>query len=257
MAYDPQGIASEDFGRIQVGWNVIGSDNEQVGQVDRVEGEYFVVSKGWIFTSERFIPITAVQRIEPDNVYLSVSGEQIEERGWDSPEAIQSHLAQRRQATEDQPLVADDPAPTEPTAQSRTGGDSEHMELREEELRAQRTTRRAGEVDVGKEVHTEREEMDVPRHHEEVDINYRPTEARRPAEGEISEGEEIRVPLHEEDVQVDKETVVSGEVDIEKRDVEESEHISEDVQKERMRVEREGDVRVNEDEERSEEDRSQ
>lgn len=243
MTYDPQGMTRDEFRRIQPGWKVFGADNEQVGEVDRVEDDYFVISQGWIFTSERFIPMTAVRRVDQEQVVLSVTGGEIDEYGWDSPEAIQSARSQRPQA--------------EPTSDVRPGGESEHMELREEELRAQKSTRRAGEVDVGKEVYTEREELDVPRRHEEVDINYQPTEARRPAEGEIGEDEEVRVPLHEEDVQVDKETYVSGEVDIDKKEVEETEHISEDVRKERMRVEREGDVRINEEDETSDEERPQ
>lgn len=237
MAFDRQGIAREQFGQIRPGWEIIGSDGTKIGDVDQVEPDYFVVSQGWIFTSERYIPISAVREIVQDRIFLSVTGDEIESFGWDSPQSIQSALSMESGTTTQ-----------EPPSRERMAGDSEHLELREEELRARKSTEEVGEVDIGKDVVTEREEIDVPRRHEEVDVSYRPSAAHEPAEGEIGEDEEIRIPLHEEEVHVEKETVVSGEVDIDKREVEDVEHISEDVRKERLRVEREGDVQINESE---------
>lgn len=237
MTFDRPGIANEQFGRIRPGWEIIGADGNKIGTVANVEADYFVVSQGFIFTSERYIPAPAVREIEPGQVVLSVTGDEIEQYGWDSPQAIQTAFGR-----------GDEPDTRDVTQGERTAEDSEHLELREEEVSARKNTVESGEVDVSKDVVTEREEFDVPRKHEEVDVTYRPAAEHRPAEGEIGDEEEIRVPLHEEDVQVEKETVVSGEVDIDKREVEDEEHISEEVRKERLRVEREGDVHINESE---------
>lgn len=232
MAYERQGGESEVFQMIRPGWEIFGSDGEKIGDVDSVEADYLVVSEGLIFTSQRYIPASAVLRVDQNAVLLSVTKDEIDARGWDSLAAIRA---------EREPYIGDEPRSAEEPGQ-RTAADHESLELREEEIRARKRTVQSGEVDVSKDVVTEREEMDVPRRHEEVDIDYRPSVERRRAEGEIGEDEEIHVPLHEEQVDVEKETVVSGEVDINKREVEDTEHISEEVRKERLRVEREGDV---------------
>jgi uncharacterized protein (TIGR02271 family) len=230
MAYEGQGSRIDQFRMIRPGWQILGSDGEDVGTIASVEADYFVVSEGFFFPSERYIPAAAVRAVEDGTVFLSVTKDEIDARGWNTLEAIRMEQAAPHH-------TAPDPEPREAVKEA-------HLDMREEELRVEKRTVQSGEVDVSKDVVTEREEIDVPRRHEEVEIDYRPSATHRPAEGQIGEDEEIRVPLHEERVNVEKETVVTGEVDISKRDVEETEHISEEVRKERLRVEREGDVDI-------------
>jgi uncharacterized protein (TIGR02271 family) len=232
MAYEGHTGGIEQFRTIRLGWKIVGADGEDLGTVASIEEDYFVVSEGFFFPSERYIPATAVRAVEEGTVHLAVSKDEIDARGWDSPEAIwvQQGAPRAQQAP---------PAP-----EARDVANEAHLELREEELHVDRRTVRSGEVDVSKDVVTEHEEIDVPRRHEEVEIDYRPSSTHRPAEGRIGEDEEIHVPLYEEEVNVTKETVVTGEVDITKREVEETEHVSEDLRKERLRVEREGDVDI-------------
>ena len=127
-------------------------------------------------------------------------------------------------------------------AQPRTTGQAgERIELSEEELRARTETAKAGEVGVRKDVVTEQRTMDVPVTREEVDVQRRPVE-RRPTDRPIGEGEEIRVPVQEEKVRVEKEPVVKEEIDVGKRQVQETEQVSGTVRREEARVESEGDV---------------
>lgn len=128
------------------------------------------------------------------------------------------------------------------------------MELREERLRARPETTETGEVDVRKEVTTERETIDVPVTREEVVVKRQPTSGSRTG-GSIGEEEEIRVPVKEERARVDKETVSRGEVSVEKQTVHDTERVSEDVRKERARVEKRGDARVRRDRDRKVTDR--
>jgi uncharacterized protein (TIGR02271 family) len=232
MAYEGQGGGIEQFRMLRPGWQIVGSDGENMGTIASIEEDYFVVSEGFFFPSERYIPAAAIRAVEEGTVLLSVTKDEVDARGWDTPEALRTEHAPPQP---DQAHAA--PAPHE-TA------DEAHLEMREEELHVEKRTVQSGEVDVSKDVVTEREEIDVPRRHEEVEIDYRPSATHRPAEGQIGDDEEIRVPLHEEQVNVDKETVVTGEVDISKREVEETEHVSEEVRKERLHVEREGDVDI-------------
>ena len=67
----------------------------------------------------------------------------------------------------------------------------------------------------------------------------------RPADrAEIREGEEIRVPVTEERVEVEKRSMVTEEVSIGKRQVQDTEQVSGTVRKEEVRVEEKGDVNV-------------
>jgi uncharacterized protein (TIGR02271 family) len=122
--------------------------------------------------------------------------------------------------------------------------DDRSVQLKEERLRAAKENVKAGEVALRKEVVTEQKSMDVPVTHEEVVVERRPVEGRRPATGDIREGETIRVPVHEEQVRLEKQTVVTEEVSLNKRPVTETEHVAGTVRREEARVVTDGDVDV-------------
>jgi hypothetical protein len=73
-----------DFSQIEEGWDVFDTNGAKVGDVSEVSTDYFVVSKGFLFTTERFIPFSAVLATEHDRVYLRVTKDEIESRGWDT-----------------------------------------------------------------------------------------------------------------------------------------------------------------------------
>lgn len=117
------------------------------------------------------------------------------------------------------------------------------MEVREERLHAEKRPIKAGEVTVRKEVRTETKSIDVPVEREEVVIERRPAHGRTRSDS-IREGEEIRIPVSEERVDVTKDAVVTEEVKVGKRAVQDTEHVTGKVRKEEVRVEREGDVDI-------------
>ena len=116
------------------------------------------------------------------------------------------------------------------------------IQLREERLKVSKTPVETGNVHVRKEVHTDHQTIDVPVEREEVVIE------RRPASGHAASGdirnEEIRIPVKEEKVNVSKDTVVKEEVSVGKRKVQDTEHVSGTVRKEELKVDRHGDVNV-------------
>jgi uncharacterized protein (TIGR02271 family) len=122
--------------------------------------------------------------------------------------------------------------------------DQEHIELREEELRAEKERVKAGEVRLRKEVVEEEKTLQVPVTHEEVVVEKRPVSGRRPAEGRIGEDEEIRIPLTEDEVRVEKTPVVREEVSLKKQQVQDTERVSETVRREEAWVDSAGDARV-------------
>jgi uncharacterized protein (TIGR02271 family) len=102
----------------------------------------------------------------------------------------------------------------------------------------------AGEVRLRKEVTTEERTVEVPVTREEVVIERRPAAQGREAGGSIGEGEEIRIPLMEEEVRVEKTPVVREEVSLKKRQVQDTEEISETVRREDARIEQTGETNL-------------
>ena len=103
-----------------------------------------------------------------------------------------------------------------------------------------------GEVRLRKEVVTEQRNVEVPVTREEVVIERHAATGDELAEGAIGEGEEVRIPLMEEEVRVEKTPVVREEVSIRKRQVQDTERISETVRREEARIEGQGDARISE-----------
>jgi len=116
------------------------------------------------------------------------------------------------------------------------------IQLREERLKVRKTPVETGDVRVRKEVVTEQKTIDVPVEREEVVIERRPASGR--ATGTDFGAEEIRIPVKEEKVDVTKEAVVTEEVSVGKRKVQDTKHVSETVRKEELGVDTHGDVNV-------------
>jgi len=128
---------------------------------------------------------------------------------------------------------------------SATGARGERrVQLREEELRPEKERVQAGEVAVRKDVVTEQKSVDVPVTREEVVVERHPVPGGRPATGDLGAGQEIRVPVREEQVHLEKKPVVTEEVTVGKRTVQDTERVSGTVRKEVARVERTGDADV-------------
>jgi len=120
------------------------------------------------------------------------------------------------------------------------------LELREEELRVGKESVETGKVGVEKDVETQRRDIDVPTMHEEAVIERHPVD-RRPADGPISDSEEIEIPLREDRVTVDKQAVVYEEVEVGKRQVQDTERVSGEVRREVAHISNEGDARTSND----------
>ena len=130
-------------------------------------------------------------------------------------------------------------------SQDRTSGEGpESIQLREEELRAEKERVQAGEVRLRKEVIEEQRTIEVPVTREEVVIERRPAAQGREVSGSIDENEEIRIPLMEEEVRVEKTPVVREEVSLRKREVQGMEQVSDTVRREEARIEQTGGARV-------------
>jgi uncharacterized protein (TIGR02271 family) len=124
---------------------------------------------------------------------------------------------------------------------SHQGGQS--VKAVQEELHVDKKPVQSGEVKVHKEVHTEHKTIDVPVMREEVVVE-RATPSSGRASASDMKSEEIRVPVREEEVRVEKTPVVKEEVRVSKRQVQGTEHVSENLRKEEIKVDTKGNASV-------------
>lgn len=117
------------------------------------------------------------------------------------------------------------------------------MKLREEKLDVDKERVQSGEVKLRKEVIEENKSIDVPVTHEEVVIERHSVNDGR-TDGDIGENETVRIPVSEERVEVNKRPVVTGEVEVRKERVQDTEHIRDTVKKEQAYVDQDGDATV-------------
>lgn len=117
------------------------------------------------------------------------------------------------------------------------------IQLREEQLRVNKDRVSTGEVSVRKEVTVEKRTIEVPVEREEVVVTRRAV-AGSQGDGGVIADQEIRIPTSEERVRVSKDTVVTGEVDVAKRKVTDTEVVSDDIRKESLKVDSQGGVRI-------------
>jgi uncharacterized protein (TIGR02271 family) len=135
------------------------------------------------------------------------------------------------------------------TAQTSLNHDPHTVPLREEVLTAQKQPVEIGEVFIRKEVVTEERTITVAVQREEIFIERRALSAHDTPPGEpigalveLAEGETIRIPIREEQVIIEKRPIVTEELIVGKRKVQETRHFSDTVRREVPHLERKGDV---------------
>jgi uncharacterized protein (TIGR02271 family) len=122
---------------------------------------------------------------------------------------------------------------------------TQRLLLREEQLRASKQQVEAGAVTLHKDVITEQKTIEVPVTREEVYIERHAVTPHTPANGPITaETQDIRVPVIEERVTVEKTPVVREEITVGKRQVQETQVVSDTVRREEARLENTANARV-------------
>ncbi|MDP4152212.1 MAG: YsnF/AvaK domain-containing protein [Bacillota bacterium] len=125
--------------------------------------------------------------------------------------------------------------------------DENKIQLKKEELDIAKHLDKVGDVELSKDIVTERQIVDVPVTHEEVVIDRKAVDHKLSDEP-IGHEEKIHIPVSEERVDVGKHTVIVGEVNARKQAVEEDRHIDESIRREEARVHTDGDPNIVRDE---------
>lgn len=265
--------------QIRPDMDVLASNDEKVGDVDRLEGDYIVVKKGFFFPTDYYIPTSAIASIGEDRLYLTETKETMRDQGWDtappagavrggtlsndtSPQphigmsydderaagidtaAIpEEHLADHNHDHnhQEERVERDLPFPHYADhAQSHiddTGSDTIRVPLTEEELTATRRSVDRGAVRVEKDVVEEDRSLDVPVIEEEVHVARRRVDCDVEPEETAFEQETLEVPVRGEEVDVRKRACVTEEVDVAKKPVERTQHVTGKVRREEAHVE--------------------
>ncbi len=238
------------FEQIQPGWEVYANDGEHLGAVTNVNDTYITMSKGLFLPKDYFIPASGIDSLDPDQerIVLSVAKADLDRQGWDDPALAE---AGRDDAADFVPGDIQDTKNAEyaggvnETQGAERAPDTQRVQRYEEELRAEKSSQQAGEVRLTKDVTEEEQGFDVPVTREDVEV--RRVAVDRPAgqaEQAFDNGDTVRVPVREEQVQVTKEPRVVEEIEIRKTPRQETQRVSDTVRKERVNVERQGDVNV-------------
>jgi uncharacterized protein (TIGR02271 family) len=221
------------------GMDVVGSDGEKVGDVADMQGDFVVVSKGWFFPTDYYIPTSAITSVD-DKVHLNVTRDEALNQGWD----VVPDTTATTSGFEEQPIVEpglhiDNPVDTHDTADDTVDSkksDTINVALTEEELTARTHGVERGSVQVDKVVTEEAQSLDVPVTDEHVHVTRRIVDREAtPGDATFEEGT-IDVPVYGEEVEVDKRARVREEIEISKDATTKTERVSDTVRREDVRV---------------------
>lgn len=250
----------QNFDHVERGWQAVDRTGGKIGTIEEIGANYFVVSKGLIFTKDIYIPVSRVTATDPGEgmVRIDVDKDQLDGMGWDQPPLGTGMAADTDTAygTTDDPAYATSTATTSYAAPetaasydtSRTANvdDSVRVSLHEEQLRAGTVKEHTGEVAVTKNVVEEQQTIDVPVTREQVEVKRFAVD--RPADAsDISNTDTIRVPVSAERVEVSKDARVVEEIEISKHAVTGTQRVSDTVRREEVNIEQDGDVTLADD----------
>jgi len=219
---------------IDHGYDVFAADGEKVGDVQEVHPHYLVVSKGFFFPTERYVPVAAITDVRDERVMLNATKDQIDSQGWDSvPEDTYTTTGT---TTYTDTVGARDTMVGERTTE--TVDEDVRIPVMEEQLSVGKHEVRRGLVRVHKTVNEEQASVNVPLREETVHVE------RHAVTGDYSDSVpndafqemEIDIPLRGEEADVTKRAVVREEVEIDKDVVERNQQVTETVRREEVHV---------------------
>jgi uncharacterized protein (TIGR02271 family) len=133
------------------------------------------------------------------------------------------------------------------TSTARSADGAQHIQLLGEILRVHKDRVHRGSVTLKKDVVTERQQVEVPVTREEVVIERHPVTGQQARTGSFEPSKEVTVNLEEDRVRVEKQPVVREEVNVGKRQVQQTQRVGGDVKHEELKIDRQGDVNVDRD----------
>jgi len=246
--------------------DVYTSDQDKIGRVLEIGPEWVIVDRAGLFSGGNlWIPANRVSG-DPQQgaIYVDCTKDQLDDMGWDQEPEMRdgqyvasdtsssndgdyagTAYADRDRSSGDTSATSGGYTQTQDSYDTGTTGrdtDSERIRVHQEELQANKVAQEAGAVNVRKDVVEEQRELDVPVMREEVQVNRRPVSGDATADNTAFQetSDTIRVPIVEERVEVRKVPQVVEEIEISKRQVQDTQRVSDTVRREEVHVEEEG-----------------
>ena len=146
--------------QVRDGMDVFDVEDQKVGTVAEISDGYLRVPSGFLgMGKERYIPLSAIDSVDGQAIYLNVPKDRLDYVEADDEYEGTSVERTTTSAASEIPLA------------QRRGPDEEQMlQLREEELRVRKHAVETGRVQLAKEVVSEQRTIDVPVTREEVTI---------------------------------------------------------------------------------------
>src|SRR5690349_1450289 len=110
--FDDATYAPGDAWEIDHGYDVFAADGEKVGDVQEVHPHYMVVSKGFFFPTERYVPVSAITDVRDERVSLNITKDQIDNESWETVPAEPSYTSD---SSDDTTYGVDDRTPMKDT----------------------------------------------------------------------------------------------------------------------------------------------
>jgi len=192
-----------------------GIDDEDLGEVQEVRGNYVLVQKGLINKEKFYIPKDQAESYDGDVLRFRISQEDLD------------------QYQHEPPSIWDSDSPQETTTYERDITEEEIIPLSEERLDVSKKSQE-NQARVTKKPVTETKTVEVPLTREEVSIERRPASGQTEAQSPIQSEEEITIPLKREEAQVSKKPYVKEEAVIKKKAFTDNKEITEDVTSEEL-----------------------
>jgi len=203
-----------------IDWNDVikkeakGTNDEDFGEVQDIQGNYVLVQKGIINKEKFYIPKDQAESYDGDVLRFRISQEDL------------------NQFQHEPPSIWDSDSTQETTTDERDTNE-ERIPLSEERLDVSKESQE-DQATITKKPVTETKTVEVPLTREEVSIERRPASGQTEAQSPIQSEEEITIPLKREEAQVSKKPYVKEEAVIKKKAFKGTKEITEDVTSEEL-----------------------
>lgn len=203
-----------------------GSNDEDFGEIQEIGNTYVRTKKGLLNKHDYYLPKYLAEGFDEDKVYFRITqndADTLFTNENDMPPADEEYRTKYRDENPERERL---PADIET-----------RIPLMSERLHVNKTKTETERVLVKQQV-TETKTMDIPVTHEELVVETREVDENTAKKGTFSDSaeEEIRVPLSAEHVTVTKEPYVKEEVVVKKKPVTETEHVTDEVRTEHVKV---------------------
>jgi len=203
-----------------IDWNEVikkearGTNDEDFGEVQDIQGNYVLVQKGIIDKEKFYIPKDQAESYDGDVLRFRISQEDL------------------NQFQHEPPSIWDSDSTQDTTTYERDTNE-ERIPLSEERLDVSKESQE-DQATITKKPVTETKTVEVPLTREEISIERRPASGQTEAQSPIQSEEEITIPLKREEAQVSKKPYVKEEAVIKKKAFRDTKEITEDVTSEEL-----------------------